>query len=162
VVTPIRLYPLYCTLYYCTLTHWQPSALVALSFAFVGDFVLKFCSIHSVSYSFHTTFSLVISLRNHQLFSVGSKQRATTMLDLEHVTRCSYFFRCSFAQFSTPAHVSVSVILTLFALTFLCVSHSNLHLIFVLFQTCHTLINLSTLLPYSGWQFLFILGRVPI
>jgi hypothetical protein len=42
--------------------------------------------------------------------------------------------------------------LTLFALKFLCVSHSNL-LIFVLFQTCHTFVSSSILLPYSGFQF---------
>ncbi len=51
---------------------------------------------------------------------------------------------------------------TLFALTFLCVSHSSLQLIFVMFQTCHTFINLSILLPYSSFQFLFFLGWVPI
>ncbi len=50
--------------------------------------------------------------------------------------------------------------LTLFALTFLCVSHSNL-LIFVLFQTCHTFVSSSILLPYSGFQFLFFVGPVP-
>jgi hypothetical protein len=31
-----------------------------------------------------------------------------------------------------------------------------------LFQTCHTFVNSSILLPYSGFQFLFFLGRVPI
>jgi hypothetical protein len=49
--------------------------------------------------------------------------------------------------------------LTLFALTFLCVSHSNL-LVFVLFQTCHIFFNSSILLPYSGFQFLFFVGQV--
>ncbi len=48
--------------------------------------------------------------------------------------------------------------LTLFALTFLCVSHCNL-LIFVLFQTCHTFVNSSILLPFSGFQFLFFMGE---
>ncbi len=34
-------------------------------------------------------------------FSVGSKQRATTTLDYEHVFRCSQFFsHCLFAQFN--------------------------------------------------------------
>ncbi len=71
------------------------------------------------------------------------------------------FFNYSFAQFSTPAHIVVSVILTLFAHTFLCVSNSNLHLIFVLIQTFYTSVNLSILLPYSGFQFLFFLEQVP-
>jgi hypothetical protein len=31
--------------------------LVALSFAFVSDFVLKFCSVHYIGYNFHSTFS---------------------------------------------------------------------------------------------------------
>ncbi len=59
VVTPIRLYPLYCTLYYCiltlTLTCRQPSALVALSFALVSDFVLKIlqCTLHQLQLSQH-------------------------------------------------------------------------------------------------------------
>jgi hypothetical protein len=90
---------LYCTLYYCTLTltRWQLSAPVALSFAFVSDFVLKFCSVHSIGYSFHSTFSLAVSFRNQQflfkfILSVGSKQRATTTLDFKHVIRYSYFF----------------------------------------------------------------------
>jgi hypothetical protein len=48
--------------------------------------------------------------------------------------------------------------LTLFAVTFLGVSHSNL-LFFVLFQTCHTFVNLSIFfLPYSGFQILFFVG----
>jgi hypothetical protein len=41
-----------------------------------------------------------------------------------------------------------------------CVSHSSL-LIFVLFQTCHIFVNVSILLPYSGFQFLLFLRRVP-
>ncbi len=105
-VTWIRLYPLYFTLT-LTLTLRQPSALVALSFAFESDFVLKFCSVHSIGYNFHSTFSLEILLRNHLLFlkfipSVGSKQRATTTLDFEHVTRCSYFL-LSFCTVSNPS-----------------------------------------------------------
>ncbi len=48
-MTPIRLYPLYCTLYCCiltlTLTRRQPSAPVALSFAFVSDSIFKFYSV---------------------------------------------------------------------------------------------------------------------
>ncbi len=58
VVTPIRLYPLYCTLYYCTLTRRQPSAPVTLSSAFVIYFCFKFCSVHSIGYNFHSSFRL--------------------------------------------------------------------------------------------------------
>ncbi len=124
-MTPIRLYPLYCTLYYCkltlTLTCRQPSAPVALSFAFVSDFVSKSRSVHSIDYNFHSTFALAISFRNQQfLFKfifLLEVSRKTTTLDFEHVTRYLYFslFSCAVA--------------TLFALTFLCVSHSSLQLI---------------------------------
>ncbi len=62
VVTPIRLYPLHCTLYCCTLTptltRRQSSALVALSPAFVSYFCFKFRSVHSIGYNFHSTFRL--------------------------------------------------------------------------------------------------------
>jgi hypothetical protein len=50
--------------------------------------------------------------------------------------------------------------LTLFALAFLCVSHSNL-LIFVLSQTRHIFVSSSNLLLYSGFQFIFFVGQVP-
>ncbi len=45
-------------------------------------------------------------------------------------------------------------------LHFFRVSHFSL-LIFVLFQTCHTFVNSFILLPYSGFQLLLFLGRVP-
>ncbi len=114
---------------------------------------------------------MTISLRNHQLFpkfsiSVGSKQRATTtLLNTLLVPR---IFRCCFAQlpapsWQTPQHTYLyQVILTLFVTLFLCVSHSNL-----LFDFC-SVPNLPHLhqfvhpLPYSGFQFLFFLGQVPI
>ncbi len=151
-VTPIRLYPLYCTLNYCTLTltitHWQPSALVALSFAFVSDFVSRF-RLEINNFFSNSFFLLEVSRELPQCSTLNTHSLFV-------------FFHCSFEQFSTPSHIVVSVILTLFALTILCVSHSNLHLIFVLFQTCFTFVNSSILLPYSGFQFLFFLGRVPI
>ncbi len=50
--------------------------------------------------------------------------------------------------------------LTLLTLIFLCVSHSNL-LFFVLFQIHHPSSIRPFLLPYSGFQFLFFVGRVP-
>jgi hypothetical protein len=125
VVTLIRLYPLYCTLYYCTLTltHTcrQPSAPVALSFTFVSDFVFKFYSVHFIGYNFHSTFRLeIISFIPNSVFSVGSKQRATTMLDFEHVTCCSNFFIVIFRSYQPLAaghpssHIWYQVIFTLF------------------------------------------------
>jgi hypothetical protein len=53
-------------------------------------------TLHRLQLSQH--FSLAISFRNQQflskfILSVGSKQRDTTMLDFEHVTHYSYFFR---------------------------------------------------------------------
>ncbi len=81
-------------------------------------FCFKFCSVHSIGYNFHSTFCLQFRLDINSFFqirfSVGSKQRATTAFDFEHVFCCSQFSCCSLHS------------LTLFALTFLCVSHSNL------------------------------------
>ncbi len=139
-VTPIRLYLLHCTLYCCTLTRRQSSVLVALSPAFVSDFCFKFCSVHSIGYNFHSTFHLRFRLEINSFFfpiqfSVGSKQRATTTLDFEHVFRCSHFSRCSFAQFN-PVRSCI-------------------------FCVCHIFVSSPNLLPYSGFHFLFLVGRVP-
>ncbi len=147
---------MHCTLYCCTLTptltRRQSSALVTLSPAVVSDFCFKFCSVHSIGYNFHSTFHLRFYLKINSFFqihlSVESKQRATTTLDFEHV-----FVALSFLVVRLHS-------LTLLALSFLCVSHSNL-LIFVLSQTCHTFISSSIIWPYSGFQFLFFVGRVP-
>jgi hypothetical protein len=77
VVTPIRSYPLYCTPHYCTLTltltRRQPSALVALSFTFISDFVLKIlqCILHRLQLS-HSTYLLFHRLSLHlHLRSLG-------------------------------------------------------------------------------------------
>jgi hypothetical protein len=85
---------------------------------------------------------LAILFRNQQFFPklnfpVGSKQRATTTLDFEHVFSLLLVFS-----------LFVCTVSTLFALTFLCLSHSTL-LIFVLFQTCHNFVNPSIHVPYS-------------
>ncbi len=70
VVTPIRLYPLYCTLYPCTLTltcrHLQ--ALVAFSFAFISNIFasISWCTLYWLQ--LHKLFLLPISLRNLQTF----------------------------------------------------------------------------------------------
>jgi hypothetical protein len=114
---------------------------------------------------------MTISLRNHQLFpkfsiSVGSKQRATTtLLNTLLVPRIFVVVLRSYqplADRHPSTHISYQVILTLFVTLFLCVSHSNL-----LFDFC-SVPNLPHLhqfvhsLPYSGFQFLFFLGQVPI
>jgi hypothetical protein len=65
-------------------------------------------------------------------FSAGSKQRATTTLDFEHVTRCLYLSLFSCGIFNPIALISF------------CVSHPSLQLIFVLFQTCH----ISSICPF--------------
>ncbi len=150
-VTAIRLYPLFCTLYDCTLTltltRRQTSEPVALPFDFVSDFVLKFCSVHSIGYNFHSTFCLRFRLEINSFFSnsfflleVSRELPQRLTLNTSLVTHIFLLFSCAVS--------------TLFALIFLCVSHSSLQSIFVLFQTCHTFVNLSILLPYSGFQFL--------
>ncbi len=70
----------------------------------------------------------------------------------------AHIFCCSFAQFSTPAHIVVSVILTLFALTFLCVSHSN-HIWFLFCSKLATPLSISQFFcptvasnSYSTWD----------
>jgi hypothetical protein len=105
------LYPLYCTLYLCTLTltrrHLQ--ALVALSLAFVSD-IFRFnstvyCTLHWLQ--LRRLFSLPIMLRNLHTFCfilfVGSWAGATTALNFEHVRflthillYCCQFFLYSF------------------------------------------------------------------
>ncbi len=68
VVKPIRLYPLYCTLYLCTLTSQHVQVLVALSFAFVSNVFVSFlqCALHWLQLS--RCFSLTTSLRNLPTF----------------------------------------------------------------------------------------------
>jgi hypothetical protein len=67
-VIPTRLYPLYCTLYLCTLTRRHLQAQVALSFAFVSDLFASMlqCALDWLQLS--KCFSLTISLRNLQTF----------------------------------------------------------------------------------------------
>ncbi len=94
-------------------------------------FCFKFCSVHSIGYYFHSTFCLRFRLEINP-------QRSTLNTSLVALN----IFVSHLRSFNP-------------VLTFLCVSHFSL-LIFVLFQTCHTFINLIILLPYSGF-----LGRVP-
>ncbi len=91
------------------------------------------CSVHFIGYNFHSTFRLdIISFFPNSVFSVGSKQRATTTLDFEHVSSCSYFFIVILRSYQPLAaehlssHIWYQVILTLFVTLFLCVSNSNL------------------------------------
>ncbi len=83
-------FALYTVLLY---THTHTSAVISarrsLSPASVSDFCFKCCSVHFIGYNFHSTFCLRFRLEINSFlqiqFSVGSKQRATTMLDFEHV-----------------------------------------------------------------------------
>ncbi len=157
-VTPIRLYPLHCTLYYCTLTptltRRQLSAPVTISPAFVSDFCFKFCSVHSIGYTFHSTFCLRFRLEISSSFFPNSVFLLEVRRELpQRSTLNTFFVALSFL-------VARMHSLSLLALNFLHVSHSNL-LIFVLFQTYHTFVSSSFLLPYSSFQFLFFVGRVP-
>jgi len=143
VVTPIRLYPLHCTLYCCThtptLTRRQSSALVALSPAFVSDFCFNFCSVHSIGYNFHSTFCLQFRSEINSFFSKFSFLLEVSR-ELPQRSTLNTFFRCS--QFLTVRSHS----LTLFALAFF---------------VCATLSSVRPTLPYSGFHFLFFVGRVP-
>jgi hypothetical protein len=97
VVTPIQLYPLYCTLYFCTLARRQPQMLVALSSAFVSDisFQILQCALHWLQLL--KCFLLQISLRNHQSFSFQlcsfcwKLVKATTALNCWTSHSCLYF-----------------------------------------------------------------------
>jgi hypothetical protein len=129
------------------------SASRSLSPALVSDFLFQVlqCTLHWLQLSQH--FLLTILFRNQQFFSNsffrGSKQRATTTLDYEHIFRCSQFSRCLLHS------------LTLFALTFVCVSHFNL----VIFCSVPNLPHLRQFIhsfPHSGFQFFLLFsGRVP-
>jgi hypothetical protein len=121
------------------------SASCSLSFAFVSILFLN----SAVYTPLATTFTALFCLRYHlEINSFFSYSFIPLEVSRELPQRLTSLFSCA--------------VLTLFALTFVCVSHSSLQLIFVLFQTCHTFINSSFFLPYSGFQFLFFLERVPI
>ena len=128
-VTPIRLYPLHCTLYCCThtptLTRRQSSALVALSPAFVSDFCFNFCSVHSIGYNFHSTFWLAISFRNQQFFSKYSFLLEVSRELPQRSTLNTFFVALSFLVVRLHS-------LTLFALAFffVCATFSSVHPIF--------------------------------
>ncbi len=125
VVTPIRLYPLHCTLHLCTLTltrrHLQ--ALVTLSHALVSDisFQISRCALHWLQ--LRKLLQLQISLGNPQiLFFIlfcWKVAEATTTLNFEHVCYIA------FSHFSTlgSAHrflLTVAVLTSLTRFYFLC------------------------------------------
>ncbi len=127
VVTPIRLYPLYCTLYFCTLTLTcrQLSAPVASSSAFVSDFMLKFCSVDSNAYNFHSIFSLAISFRNQQFFQKPVFLSCWKYAGSYHNSRLRTCFLVALKFLIVRLHS-----LTLFALTFLCIAFQPIDFLF--------------------------------
>jgi hypothetical protein len=133
-----------CTLYFCTLTPRQPSAPVALSSAFVSDFLFQV-----LQCALHTTFTAFSCLRFCLEINSFFPKLFFFLLEVSReLPQCSTLN----TFFIAPSFLIVRLhSLTLFALTFLCLSHPNL-LIFVLFQTCHTFVNPSILLPYSSWD----------
>ncbi len=88
-----------------TLTCRQPSALVALSFAFISDSVFKFCSVHFIGYNFQSTFRLrfcleIISFFKNSFFLLEvSREAQRLILNTLLVAR---IFCCCFAQFPAP------------------------------------------------------------
>jgi hypothetical protein len=158
VVTPIRLYPLHCTLYCCTLTptltRRQSSALVTLSSAIVSDFLLQVlqCSLYWLQLSQH--FLLAISFKNQKFFP-------NSFFCWKWVESCHNAWLWTRHSLLLIFSLSTCAVSTLLALIFFCVSHFSL-LIFVLFQTRgHTFVNSFIILPYSGFQLLLFLGRAP-
>ncbi len=118
VVTPIRLYPVFCTMYLCTLTltRWQLQVLVTLSFAFVSDVSFQFYSEHFIGYNsasvFRSRFCLEIYklLFSFFLLEVGCSYHSTQFWT--RLSHCSYFctlFLRSFdpGQRFSPAHFFV-------------------------------------------------------
>jgi hypothetical protein len=152
VVTLIRLYPLYCTLYLCTLTltRRHPQALVALSFTFVSEFFASIsrCTLHWLQ--LRKLFLLLVSLRNLQTFCfilfVGSWPELPQHSILNTFV-FSLVFCCIVASFSctvfdpglpsNPAHrFSIRYLsLTLYVHFILCVSYFDLQIPF-LFNPC--------------------------
>jgi hypothetical protein len=89
------------------------SASRSLSHAFVSDFLFQVCSVHSIGYNFHSTFCLRFRLEINNfsklIFLLEVSRELPQCSTLNTFFHCSQFFSCSLH------------ILTLFALTFLCV-----------------------------------------
>ncbi len=97
-VTPTRLYPLYCTLYLCILTliRWHQQMLVALSFAFrKSRFSFQTYCVHFIGYNLASAFSLRFHFEIYKLFTLFFCWKfavATTALNFEHVYFCCPYF----------------------------------------------------------------------
>ncbi len=102
VVTPIRLYPLYCILYLCTptLTRRHLQVLVALSFALVSDIFrsnFTVCTALATTSQALTASDFALKSKNLSFHSFCWKlARATTTLNFEHVC----FIVCILSVFS--------------------------------------------------------------
>jgi hypothetical protein len=139
VVTPIRLYPLHCTLYLCTptLTRRHLQALVALSHALVSDISFQFlrCALHWLQ--LRQLLKLPISLRNpwkfffvHLILSVRSWPKLpqhsisnTFVLLLVFLSHFSHSSR----PWAQPIDFYINCCrLTLFAHFYFCVSYFDL------------------------------------
>jgi hypothetical protein len=127
------------------------------------------CALHWLELS--KRFLLLILLGNLQTFFLlcsfcWKLAVATTALNFEHVISLLVFCPL-FVQILTlgwhPTQLTFlyQVVLTLLVSFIFCVSHSDLHSN-LLFQSCHTFVSSFIVLPYSGYQLLFFLGRVPI
>ncbi len=135
-VTPNKLYPLYCTLYLCTLAHRQLHALVALSSAFVSDFLFQFYSVHFTGYNLTRAFFFQFRLEINKPFfnfvlSIGSRQKLPqhSILNMLLVARIFCFVLCSirsWADIQPSSHFCIRLLLTLLVILIFCVSHSNL------------------------------------
>jgi hypothetical protein len=99
VVTLIRLYPLYCTLYLSTLTltRWQLPAQVALSFVFVSDSFRSIlqCTLHWLQLSKRFLLKFHVEIYNFSFFllEVGRSYHSTQFWT--HLFSCCAIFSCA-------------------------------------------------------------------
>ncbi len=140
-VTPTKLYPLYCTLYLCTLTHRQ---LVTLSPAFVSDILQSalhwlqlikcFSLTNQQTFIFKKSTNLYFKKINKPfpnsffLLEVGRSYHSAqfwTHISL-HVF-CPFFLRSfrPWADIHPSSHFCIRLFLTLLVIFIFCVSHSN-------------------------------------
>ncbi len=170
VVTPTRLYPLHCTLYLCTPTlirrHLQ--ALVALLHALVSDISFQFlrCALHWLQ--LRKLFKLSISLRNHTICCLISfcwkLTEATTTLNFEHVcfiARILPFSSHSSRPWAQPTDFYRLLPFNPVCPFYFCVSYFDLQTFLFCPNSISPFVSLCTTLLYSGYNFLFFLGRVP-
>ncbi len=168
-MTPTRLYPLHCALYLCTptLTRRQLQALVALFHALVSDISFQFlqCSLHWLQLL--KLLKLPTSLRSHNfviaffLLEVDRSYHNTQFWT--RLFYCLIFLIVFLAQFSTLGSAHRLYWLLLFnpvcPFLLLCVSRPTNSLFCPIPIPFH--VSPCTILPYSGYHFLFFLGRLP-